>query len=198
MITPVTSKANHAVMNVYCCGGAGVNMGFLLQKAAFLSLPGYANTKIIFVDLNISNMRGRDVDMDDVYIIDGRDGSGGMRTENSESIASTMDSLLLRHPAAKYNIVISSVSGGSGSVIAPRLVSKLLSDDALVVGIVIGDTSTGIFASNTVKTIQSFSGVVSKHAKKTLPLTVVLNHRTRARQSVDNAVCQHVAYYAAL
>lgn len=198
MTTKSTFKTTAASMNIYCCGGAGVNMGFLLKNAEFFKTEGYANVNIVFIDTSLSNMRGREVSAEELYIIDGRDGSGGLRTENNKSIAQTMDDLLLRHPAARYNIVISSVSGGSGSVIAPNLVGKLLAEDALVVGIVIGDTSTGVFANNTVKTIQSFSGVVSKFPQKTLPLTVVLNHHSRTRQSVNNAVCQHVAYYAAL
>lgn len=197
-MTKNTNPGNTASLNVYCCGGAGVNIGFLLRKVNFLNNPGYANMKIIFVDTAIANLRGRNIDGEEVYIIDGRDGSGGMRKENSKPIAACMDDILLRHPAARYNIVISSISGGSGSVIAPNLVSKLLAEDFLAVGIVIGDTSTGIFADNTVKTIQSFSTAVSKFAQKTLPLTVVLNHNTRPRVSVDNAVLQHVAYYAAL
>lgn len=192
------TKTDTPIMNVYCCGGAGVNMGFLLRKASFLNNPGYARMKIIFVDTAIANFRGRNTDGEEIYIIEGRDGSGGIRKENSKTIAASMDDVLLRHPAARYNIVISSVSGGSGSVIAPNLVAKLLAEDFLAVGIVIGDTSTGVYADNNVKTIQSFSNVVSKFPQKTLPLTVVLNHASRTRLSVDNAVCQHVAYYAAL
>lgn len=186
-------------MNVWCCGGAGINIGHLALSAAFINTEGYAQLNFIFIDTSVSNLRGLSgIDPTHVYIFNGKDGSGGMRALNAKEIASSMDALLVAHKPTKHNLIVCSTAGGTGSVIAANLAVRLNKEDLIAAAIIIGDSSNANYAQNTVGAVQSFSNMIGKLPGKTLPIVALVNRHGVARASVDMAALEYIQYFACL
>ncbi len=173
-------------MNVYFCGGAGINIGckwYLKQKE---SIAGIAESNCVFIDTSISNIRST-IPPDKFYRIDGeKEGSGKRRIENAESIMNNAQSILNEFPASDVNLVVSSISGGSGSVIAPALVDELLRRNQIVVVLMVSSTDTDIELYNSIKTIQSYEKISRDHKKPIVAFYECNNELSQ--QEVDNEV----------
>lgn len=174
------------VARIYCCGGAGVNIGSQMEFTRGASELGMATTDICYVDTSLSNYDSK-IPADATYLLKDKDGSGGIRAENHESIANCTRDIIQKFEPRDINIVISSASGGSGSVIAPSIVSELLAQDKQVIAVIIGDTDTRIHANNSLKTIQSYSGI-SKLRKKSVVVYYAENSADTPRKKVDNDI----------
>jgi hypothetical protein len=182
-----TTKGN---VMVYACGGGGMNIGSLLEGHRGNSEVGFANLNISYVDTSLSNMRNT-IKAENCFILEGVDGSGQVRKENHEQIANNIKAILHKFKPADLNIVISTASGGSGSVIAPLITSELLANDYPTIVITIGSTDTRLFAENTLNTIKSYEGI-SRMRKKPIVAFYAENGKTASRTQVDNEVCQTV------
>ena len=168
-----------SIVNVYCCGGAGVNIGTSMYTYHNNEIDGFSKLQLKFIDTSVANLRGSSIEDEDCFIIegrgDGRDGSGGIRAENVNRIKEKLPALLVAMPPAKYNIVIFSGSGGSGSTIGPTLISRLLEEDCVVVGMVVSDATSVLYSNNSVNTLKSLTGVVGKHDGRSLPIYSYVN-----------------------
>jgi cell division GTPase FtsZ len=149
------------IINVYACGGAGINLGSQLVKFNNRKDPGFAELKTFFIDTSKSNIQSN-IPEDNIYLVDGLDGSGKKRDTNYVALAECSKEILHQFKPADINIVLHSASGGSGSVIAPILVSELLSRKSLTIVILIGSTSSRIEAENTSKTLKSYEMISHK------------------------------------
>lgn len=151
-------------VRVFCCGGAGINVG--LELKAFdqsQKLPDVAEIHAVYVDTSRSNLaRARhNVSADQCYLIEGLDGSGKIRSENHEVIQQHARSIIQEHRPMDLNVVVSSGSGGSGSVLAPVLVRELLDRGLPTVVFVIGSTTTRLEIENTLKTLKSYDAIAN-------------------------------------
>ena len=144
------------VLRVYGCGGCGIGLASLLLKDE--SSVGYADLDVVHVDTSLSNLRTQGQGAP-AYVLDGVDGSGKIRRENSDAIADKIGDLLLEHRPHDLNIVCFSASGGSGSVFGPLIVKALLERDAPVVAIVVGSTESAITATNTLNTLKTLDAI---------------------------------------
>lgn len=185
----IDKKAKGNVM-VYACGGAGLNIGSLLEQYRGGNELGFANLNISYVDTSMSNMRAN-IAQENCFIFEGIDGSGQKRTENHEQIAKNIKAILHKFKPSDLNIVISSASGGSGSVIAPLIVSELLANDQSTIVISIGSADTRLFAENTLNTIKSYESI-SRMRGKPVVSYYVENNKNVSRSDVDKNVCQTV------
>jgi hypothetical protein len=161
---------------VYGCGGMGTNI--INQFGKDLS----NKVKIRIIDTSKSNLINTPYE---TTIIDGN-GSGKLRGANVESINKYISSeAFVDKEPEDINIVIFSLSGGSGSVIGPLLIKELHRQNKAVVALVVAETISQLDTENTSRTFMSLEGICEADDIY-LPVMVFDNSFTRSK--VDNAI----------
>ncbi len=190
-------KENIGKVMIYCAGGAGINAGtFFTGFRDGKQQNGFAEMQVTFIDTSRSNITEEIIE-EEIYLIDGLDGSGKIRAENHRQISESIHDVLLKHPPGDLNIVISSASGGSGSVIAPSLVSELLKRDKNVVASIITSTDSRIEIENSIKTLKSYEAIATLRERPVVILPYQNNKET-TRWDVNKLVVQDIIYLSAL
>lgn len=134
---------------VYACGGTGVNIGKKLNDL---------DMDIYFIDTSYSNLRG--VNNENVFVVEGIDGAGKDRSKTFEHFKDIAEDILIRFkPSEDINIVISSLSGGSGAVISPLVTRELLKNNKNVIVIGIDSRNSVKEIDNTIKTMKTFKSI---------------------------------------
>lgn len=154
------------VMNLYCCGGTGINIGKKLL--GMTNSPGFAEIVPYLIDTSKSNDKGTDHALfeNKIYRLEEADGNGKLRTNNYSSISDSINEILhYFKPSEDINVFVHSASGGSGSVIGPLLVSELMSRDKNVIVLLVGGCNSRIETENTIKTIKSYDSISNKYNK---------------------------------
>lgn len=100
-------------VNIYGCGGCGTNLLNLLRK----SPPVGADYNAYYIDTSRSDLVSGQ-DMSKVYLIPGCDGSGKDPAVNYEKIVAAMPQIMGKFQPAEINLIPTSLSGGSGNIIA--------------------------------------------------------------------------------
>ncbi|MCK9234834.1 MAG: hypothetical protein M0R77_00800 [Gammaproteobacteria bacterium] len=165
-----TIERTRGNIRVYACGGAGINLGRMVETISEKSKDNlnFAQIDITYVDTSLANAKG--LPKDCFYHIqpsythisdreDTLDGSGQKRDENAESVKQAIPDLLLKHPPKDINILIHSGGGGSGSVLAPFITAQLKKKGLEVIIILIGSRDTLKDITNTIDTIKSYAGI---------------------------------------
>lgn len=188
-------------VNVYCCGGTGLNIGAELLKFAGLKEEGFAQIETYLVDTSRSNIRGHVPD-DHVYIFgsgeDSKvDGAGKRRDTHAALIKQYAPEVLHKFKPADLNIVIHSTSGGTGAPCGHVIVKHLIERDQPVVVIMVGAVSSGQEISNTLKTFDSYERISVDNGK---PIVSVYyeNAADKSRKSVNENVQATVMALAAI
>ena len=172
---------------LHLCGGAGINVGDkVLSRVAELG-EGFANIEFNYIDTSKSNIDkinklGEFTQIDAASFGKGQiDGSGSVRSAHAKDIENGVKLYLdkngfTKNVTGKFHVVVSSASGGSGSTINPYIVNTLLSKNIPVMSVLVGDSTNGLSAGNTIKTLMSLDGIARKNSK---PLTMmyVNNHK---------------------
>lgn len=104
-------SGNFGNVTVYCCGGAGINIGSFFEQYRDRSEPGFSLLSTIYIDTSHSNIN-KNIPDEFTYIFDGLDGSGKVRKENAEAISISVLDILHKFKPGDLSIVISSASGG--------------------------------------------------------------------------------------
>lgn len=152
-----------STIRVYACGGCGVNIG---KKLAMYS---DSRLDIAYIDSSTSNLSGLGTS-DKTYLIENMDGAGKLREKTYEAYQGEVQPTLTMFPPSKtLNIVISSLSGGTGSMIAPLLVRELLARDQIVIVIAIPTFGSTIELKNTIGTLKTYNNF-SVRAGKPIPM----------------------------
>lgn len=187
---PQARKRN--TIAVYACGGMGITAGKTL-KTYFSDLPdGFANLDIYNLDTSQSNL-DQAVDKTKVYLIPNKDGSGQKRNLNSSSIMERVKEITRNFKPADLNIVISSASGGSGSVLNPLVTRELVSSKFPVIVIVVGDLTTRKFAENTIGTLRSFENFTRVPDARPIIMAYFENKGAHSRKEVNDRIIRLVA-----
>lgn len=173
-------------VRIFGCGGGGTNIAYALEKLRGNKELGFAEADIAYVDASRSNMRS-DIPAKSVYLVDGIDGSGKVRSENHAEISLRIKDILLQFQPADLNIIIATLAGGSGSVIAPLLGRELLQRGVPTIFIGIGDTSTRLDTENTLKSIESFEAIAKATDTPTV-LQYLQNSEQLSRSAIDTQV----------
>lgn len=191
-------------MNVYACGGAGINVAKHFEKfrktheqSDHADDKVFARTMPIYIDTSRSNLTP-DIPAEHTYVLSGLDGSGKVRRENAEAITQCTLDILQKFKPADISIVLSSTSGGSGSVLAPSITSELLNRGQTVIVIAIGSDDSRIELENTSKTIKTYEAIAK--LRKT-PVTMLYHNNSEVdggRKDVDAEVIQQITKLAAL
>ena len=167
---------------LYACGGAGINISKYFDSTRNQEEPGMAVIDIGYIDTSNSNLSS--LDEDSVYLIQNKNGSGKVRGQNYPEINECVPDILQKFKPRDLNIVISSASGGSGSVLGPVLVSNLLERGKAVIVIMVGGADSLIELKNTIKTIQSYESIAKTRG---VPVVAMYceNSETTPRRTVD-------------
>ena len=115
---------------------------------------------------------------------EGTVGSGGLRKEHVDLIADAVNEILSRLRPGDLNIVVSSLSGGSGSVIAPCLASELLARGLKVIVIGIGSNESEIRVRNSLNAIRSYANI-AEETEKPVVMSLHFNSPKTPRYAVD-------------
>lgn len=174
-------QIQRGVVTIYGAGGCGVNLAALVNSKP--GLVGHAEVKLALVDTSLSNLKEWG-DQKQVYTLDGVDGSGKVRRDNSEAIADSIGDLLLEHPAGDFSIVCFSASGGSGSVFGPLIVKALLERNKPVVAFVVESRESAININNTLNTLKTLEAI-SAGTKSPLVMYFASNPTDQPRSVVD-------------
>lgn len=174
-------------IQLYACGGAGVNIGKTFEALRGSQEIGCALMEIVYIDTSRANI-SQEIPEKHCYLLKGVDGSGKIRRENYQAIADHTREILQMFEPTDLSIVVSSGSGGSGSVIAPSIVSELLERGEQVIVMVIGSTDTKLDMDNTLKTLKSYDAIVKKTGKPVVMVYLENNSKTSPRAVVDNSI----------
>lgn len=171
-------------LNLYSCGGTGVNIGKHYLNA--IKEKNSAKISPIFIDTSNSNLDDG-VASNMCFMLEGTDGSGKVRSENYAKISDSIKQLLLKFKPTEFNVVLFSGSGGSGSVYGPLIASELIARGETVVCIVVGSDESYITANNTMNTLKSLEGISRKTGK---PVVMHYRHNPRGkpRTEVDHEI----------
>ena len=184
-------------MMVYCCGGTGINIGkYFTTLRNKKERDGFANIKIAFIDTSLSNISS-EIEKDEIYLVEGLDGSGKIRSENHKEIGESIHDVLLRYPPQDINIVLSSTSGGSGSVVAPLIVGELLKREKNVIVSAVASLDSRIEVENSVKTLKSYEAIAQM---RNTPVAMLAyeNSAEKSRNEVNDDARQDIIKIAAL
>lgn len=147
-------------LRFYAAGGTAINLlrAYIENRPQDLTL--LADEKYSYIDTSIANLTN--VKAEDVYRLQGVDGSGKDRPKNAAAIVDALPDILLNHPAADFNIVIFSAAGGTGSVAGPLMLENLLKEGKNACAIVVGSHDSLKATTNTIGTLQGLEGAVGR------------------------------------
>lgn len=186
-------------LRIYACGGGGTNIASQFEKFRGRQEEGFAELDLAYIDTSISDLSDN-IPKEAFYLIktkEDMDGSGQVRKEYAAEIQPRIPNILQTHKPGDFNIVISTLAGGSGSVIAPLMVSELLERGVPTLVIGVGAADTVLNVHNTLYTLKSYEGTV---AVRQLPVVMAYyqNDRGNNTAAVDRNVYDLVTSLAAL
>lgn len=171
------------MMNVYCCGGAGSNVGKQIKDL---------DMNVFFIDTSISNLKG--ISSEVIYKLEDIDGAGKDRRVTYENFKNPDEVLICFKPSQELNVVVSSLSGGSGSIIAPVLARELIKSGHNVIVIGIDSTNSVIEIDNSIKTLKTYKSF-SNQMKKSISLFYIEN---ASRKEADHQAIQFISLLSLL
>lgn len=170
-------------ITVIGCGGMGINVA---SKFMGKSESGFAEFDVYLLDTSKSNMP-KNVDESKVYLFEGMDGSGKLRSSNYSTINERAKEVLQKVKPGVINLIVTSASGGSGNVIAGVLVNELLKKDVSVVVACVGSSDSRIEIENTIKCLKSFE-VISQRSGKPVVMMYGENSADKKRGEIDHFI----------
>lgn len=177
-----------ATIRVYATGGASINIVTPIYNWRKEDKDGFANVKFAFIDTSKSNFRSP-VDEEDIYLIDGLDGQGGKRGLNApDKILPVISDIVQTMSPANLNIVLHSLSGGSGASIGPAITKELMRRDLPTIVIGIGDQSAVKDAENTINTLKTYENISINVLKKPIVLAYYYNEGSLSRKEVNKYI----------
>ena len=177
-------NANAGQINIYGCGGAGINNAAYFNNAALED--NCAHIRPCFIDASRSNLT-TEFNEEDIFILENVDGSGKLRTENHQEISNVIKQILVQMTPGDLNVVVFSASGGSGSVIGPLLLAELLRQGETALCVVVGSDESIITANNTLNTLKSLESI-AKRTETPVCMFYEHNDRQRKRSEVDTQI----------
>lgn len=168
------------VVTIYACGGTGINIINKFIRNIRASERNFASVRLVYVDTSMVNL-APDHNPDSVYLIPGLSGSGKTREANAEKIVKHVPDIMTKFPPTDMNIFLSSLGGGSGSVIAPSLMSYARERGISAMAIGIGTNDSLIDIKNTYRTLKTYAGIPLRLKKS----AVVRLHENRSANQTD-------------
>ena len=149
-------------MTVYSCGGAGVNVAKQIKDL---------DVTINYIDTSRSNLNN--VKSSNIYLVEAMDGAGKDRSAAYNSFKDSAADVIVRFkPSEQLNVVISSLTGGSGGIIASLIAKELINQGHSTIVIGVDSCGSLVELSNSVKTLKTYQSI-SRQIGKPIPLYYV-------------------------
>ena len=144
---------------VYGLGGAGVSI--VAKEIEKLTINEEINVETRYMDTSDADIKAYDLNPDNVHLVTTSklnvsiDGSGGKRSELDEYISAFIPKHINESAYAEGDVyvVITSTSGGSGSLLAPRFISSIKALGRPIICIMLTDTTSVYYCDTTLKTL---------------------------------------------
>lgn len=163
----LTLKRNKII--VHLCGGCAANLcEKAIKELRFLG-EGFAEFEFSFIDTSRNNYDSIE-QVGPLFEIKRKatslkteiSGSGGDRAQNAYdamlNIPDYLESLrITKRETGVYHLVVSSASGGSGSIISAFLVETLMQKNIPVIALMVGDSSDALKLRNTQSSLSTLS-----------------------------------------
>lgn len=150
------------------CGGAGISISDKAISMVSDLGDGFADIEYNYIDTSDSNYHNLSEKRGEFWQVKTKshsnsliDGSGGERGTNLEDIIDNVSDYLdskkiKKSVTGEYHMVVFSASGGSGGIIGQGIVKILLQKGIPVFCVCVGDSTTSIYTSNTIKVLENF------------------------------------------
>ena len=173
-------------MICHFCGGAAISVSDKVFRPVSELGDGFANVEFHYVDTSTANI-SKIEPLGEFWQIEtslhGKEkitGSGGERTTHINDARVSINKYLDNGKWTKmvpneYHVVVSSASGGSGSILAFFTAERLLKVGIPVIMVAIGDSSSAILAINTKNHLASLNNLAIQNGKA-LSIIYVNNH----------------------
>jgi hypothetical protein len=148
-------------LTVVGCGGTGSKFAERYIGKKSKQGEGFASVEVKILDSAKSDRR-LDNGMyteENTWSFKGMDGSGAFRSENAEAFVKELPSIMHWIGGQDSYVVISSASGGTGSVLSVLITEQLLREGKQVVAIVVGSYEDKQACVNTRNTLYSFANI---------------------------------------
>lgn len=180
-------------INIYGCGGFGVNLVNLLAKQP---LQG-AQYNPFFIDTSDSNMAAGQAIDGNVYRIPGCDGSGKNPALNHARIVQVMPGVVDKFAPTDINIVVLALSGGSGNVIGLELADAIWGEGKDVIFYCISSREDLTAVTNVRNMLASMRNKARAHGKSAV---MYFDDNKQATQSdeVDNDMLTSISAFLEL
>jgi hypothetical protein len=150
------------VTNVYLFGGCGLSLGAACDIEQVGDFSGFGQPNMIYFDSSKSNLPGGE---NNVTLRSGTDGFGKDREEAKRLLGDSVDPFLRANPPTEFNILVFSLSGGTGSVIGPMVVEAINRLGKSTVSIVVQAADCEKSTSNTLETIRDLNKISNRLKK---------------------------------
>jgi len=171
-------------VTLYCAGGTGINIGKMINDL---------DVTVNYIDSSISNMK--DIDPKNVFLIEGLDGAGKHRATAHDKFKHLAEDVLIRmKPSQTLNIVISSLSGGSGSILGPSVARQLVLGGYNTIVIGIDSRSSVIEIDNSIKTLKTYKAI-SDNTGKAIAMMYIEN---TSRKEADKRAIWAISLFTLL
>lgn len=182
---------------IYACGGGGISIASHFEKYRNKKEPnGYGQVVPTYIDTSMGDISDA-LPRESIFVFEDTDGSGKVRAENNSLIKDNVNKILQKFTPGDVNIVISTLSGGSGGPLAGHLTIELLKRKLPTIVIGIASCASRIEVENAVKSIQTY-----EKAAHITGMPVVMsywqNDETTPRHEVDVAVHEVISGLSAL
>lgn len=183
------------ILRIYACGGAGINVASLFDKADTKPVrreTDFASFDVSYIDTSKSNLNNKTLN---AFVIPGLDGQGQLRGNDLELITSYIPTIMLEHVPADINIVLHSAGGGSGSIIGPLIVQELFNRGQQVIVVLIGSSSSMTEATNTRDSLLSYANC-NRAMDKVIPIAWYENGKGKSQSQIDQEILFQISLLA--
>lgn len=171
-----------ARITIIAAGGCGSNITHTVAKKLEekgLGTNGVAKIEYLFMDTSEANKQRADDISAPFYKIPNVNvgskelaGSGGVRATNIQHIKAGVveflnNNKILEEDPNHFIILVSSVSGGTGSVVVPLMQKELLHKDVNFITVTVGDNNSLMYCNNTIDGLKSLHSIASAQNKVT-------------------------------
>lgn len=153
------NKASRPAINIYNCGGAGINIGKKVEGYLATTSRNLAPTRSYYIDTSRSNLRSSGVNESRCYLIPGCDGAGKKRAKNYPLIHQHTPSIANEFEPSDLNIFVCSTSGGSGNVIAAKMLAEVVARGKNGIVFAIGSHESAVTCQNSIDTWATLNGI---------------------------------------
>ena len=106
----MTTSTNQ--VRIYAAGGSALNIVSELENLRTTTEPGFANLAPCYIDTSRSNLSSKRIAEENMYLFEGTDGSGKVRSTNYEAIVKNALAILQKFKPSAFNIILHSGGGG--------------------------------------------------------------------------------------